>query len=206
MASEIPLEYGCYYHIFNRGINRCKLFFDWQNYMHFLYLYKRYIPLVAETFSYCLIGNHFHILLRIKDEHEIFATKNLSEIKQPDRFKITHRPSRQLSNLFSAYAKCFNKEYQRSGSLFERPFHRKKVEDDQYLRYLVYYIHHNPVHHGIVSRMEDWTWSSYNTISNGKRSIIEKDSVIEWFDDMENFNYFHKHQHNLDMLSDLIDE
>ncbi len=62
----IPLEYGCFYHIYNRGINSCKLFRENENYDHFLFLYDKHITSVADTFAWVLMKNHFHLLVRIK--------------------------------------------------------------------------------------------------------------------------------------------
>ena len=93
-----------------------------------------------------MISRNF--LIRIKSEEEIFTNENLSGIRNPDRFNIPNRPSKQFSNLFNAYTKAFNKRYNRTGTLFERPFKRILIENESYLKYLVYYIHHNPVKHG----------------------------------------------------------
>ena len=62
-----PLQYGQYYHIYNRGNNRENLFIEERNYRYFLQLYLMYIEPIAWTFAYCLLRNHFHLLVRIKD-------------------------------------------------------------------------------------------------------------------------------------------
>lgn len=62
------LEFDRYYHIYNRGINSCNLFEETPNYEHFLRLYEKYINPIADTYAYCLMKNHFHLLVRIKDE------------------------------------------------------------------------------------------------------------------------------------------
>ncbi len=65
------LEYGKYYHIYNRGNNYENIFNENSDYEHFLRIYDIYISTVAETFAWCLMKNHFHILVRIKEDHEI---------------------------------------------------------------------------------------------------------------------------------------
>jgi len=70
MSKPIALKYGKYYHIYNRGNNRENVFFEERNYHHFLNLYVKYIELVADTYSYCLLPNHFHLLVRIKTVKE----------------------------------------------------------------------------------------------------------------------------------------
>ena len=67
MANPKPLEYGAYYQIYNRGIDRGRIFFEERNYRHFLRLYGRHVTPIADTFAYCLLPNHFHFLVRIKD-------------------------------------------------------------------------------------------------------------------------------------------
>ncbi len=70
MSKPTALRCGGYYHIFNRGNNRETIFREQRNYYYFLKLYEKYIPLVADTFAYCLLPNHFHFLVRIKDEQD----------------------------------------------------------------------------------------------------------------------------------------
>ena len=82
------IEFGRYYHIYNRGINSCNLFKENSNYEHFLYLYEKYITPIADTFAYCLMSNHFHFLVRIKDDNEIKLEElpNPVKILNPDMF------------------------------------------------------------------------------------------------------------------------
>jgi REP element-mobilizing transposase RayT len=64
----IPLLPGRYYHVLNRGNNRENLFIEERNYAYFLQLYGKYISPIADTFAYCLLRNHFHLLIRVKDD------------------------------------------------------------------------------------------------------------------------------------------
>ena len=73
VPSPTPLCYDTYYHIYNRGINRENIFIQERNYVHFLNLYGKYIETIAETFAYCLLRNHFHMLVRIKSANEMRA-------------------------------------------------------------------------------------------------------------------------------------
>ncbi len=70
MKTLSPLQPGVYYHIYNRGNNGENLFKEERNYTYFLTLYEKYITPIAFTYAYCLLINHFHILVRIKDEVE----------------------------------------------------------------------------------------------------------------------------------------
>lgn len=60
------IEEGSFYHIYNRGNNGGDIFFDDENYNYFLKLLAKYITPVADIYAYCLMRNHFHLLVRIK--------------------------------------------------------------------------------------------------------------------------------------------
>lgn len=180
----IPLEYGQFYHIYNRGINSCNLFYKNENYEHFLHLYDKYISSVAETFAWVLMKNHFHLLVRIKQEDKISFPENHRGFKNLDGLD---RINKQFSNLFNAYTKAINKRYNRTGSLFEHPFKRLKIESDNQLKYLVYYIHHNPIHHGFCDHFLDYPWSSYITMVSPKETKLKRDEVLCWYNNESNF-------------------
>ncbi|MBN1926408.1 MAG: hypothetical protein JW798_11285 [Prolixibacteraceae bacterium] len=203
-------EYGHFYHIYNRGINGCALFHCSDNYEHFLRLYEKYITPVANTYAWVLMGNHFHFLVRImgKDEIGVYkqlnsdrtddsvrfqTTQNLSEFEVPDKVKIPN-VSRHFSHLFNAYTKYFNKVFKRTGSLFERPFKRIKVTSEAQLKYLIYYIHHNPVHHGFCDEMVEYPWSSYLSIFSPKRTRLKRAEVLKWYENIDNFRKYHDKQ------------
>ncbi len=65
-----PLQQGVYYHIYNRGNNRQDIFLETRNYAYFLKLYATYIAPIADTYAYCLLKNHFHLMVRIRSEAE----------------------------------------------------------------------------------------------------------------------------------------
>lgn len=203
MEVKVPILYGNYYHIYNRGNNGIDVFFDNDSYYHFLRLYAKYIEPVVETYAWCLLKNHFHILVRVKDEAEI----NMNELSYTttDKPKIIN-PSRQFSHLFNAYTQAINKRHSRTGCLFENVFERKLVSTERYFQQLVFYIHNNPVHHGFVKQMSLYPWSSYGTIISDKPTRLKREEVIEQFGDVENFVFFHNQQQNLDEINHLIIE
>jgi len=75
MSNLESLQYGHYYHIYNRGNSGEILFREERNYPYFLKLYAKYIEPVEETFAYCLLSNHFHFIVRIKSVEEQFETE-----------------------------------------------------------------------------------------------------------------------------------
>jgi putative transposase len=64
-----PIEEEYYYHIYNRGINGTNIFKEKKNFGYFLYLYSKFVGPIADTFAYCLLRNHFHFLVRIKEKN-----------------------------------------------------------------------------------------------------------------------------------------
>ena len=93
MQHIVPMEYGKFYHICNRGVNREDLFRNDDNYRYFLKLYAKHVEPVADTFAWCLLKNHFHLLVRIKEEHEI--------LESPPYAKLPLHPSKPFSNILS---------------------------------------------------------------------------------------------------------
>lgn len=75
MEKQDFLEKGYFYHIYNRGNNKENLFLEEDNYVYFLNLISKYLLPVSDTYSYCLLKNHFHILLKIKEETGISDIK-----------------------------------------------------------------------------------------------------------------------------------
>ena len=165
------LEPGKYFHIYNRGNNRENIFIEDRNYRYFLGLYVKYIESIADTYAYCLLRNHFHLLVRIKGE-------NPKGLGDPWGFPTA---GQQFGKLFNAYAKAINKAYQRTGSLFQNPFGRIEVTSDLYFIRLVTYIHRNPQKHGLVQDFRDWPYSSYHAVLSTKPTHLKRDAILDWF-------------------------
>ena len=198
-----PLVTGNYYHIYNRGNNGQDIFFDTGNYNYFLKLYQQYIYPIAETYAWCLMKNHFHLLVYLRSENEIL--KDFLEYSTIDSPK-TLEPFKQFGHLFNAYTQAINKRYSRTGVLFEKPFERKRITSEKYLNNLIYYIHNNPVHHGFVKRMEDYPWSSYRSLVSDKPTKLQREEVLEIFNGHQNFIDYHaKEQVINDILEFLIE-
>lgn len=203
MASLDKIEFGHYYHIYNRGNNGNTIFFDEENYRYFLSLYLKYIYPIADTFCWCLLKNHFHFLIRIKELDEI----KIDQLNYSTHIKINKEkvnPSKQFSHLFNAYTQAVNKKYDRTGSVFEKPFKRKVVTSQDYLIKLNFYIHNNPVHHRLVDTISDYKWSSYHSIISSKPTYILRNDVIEMFDDLLNFKIYHSRNQDFEDIKFLI--
>jgi len=205
-----PLLHGQYYHIYNCGINGERLFREKTNYEHFLRLYEKYIDPIANTYAWCLMGNHFHLLVRIKEVDEI--NKFLNSIITPDRVQNPVRgnnatkPHLYFSHLFNSYSQAYNKMYERHGSLFERPFKRKQIDNENYLRQVVLYIHNNPVHHGFCNHPIEYAWSSFQTGTTNEVANKNRNEVLQWFGGKAVFDASHIHFNNLNEINIDLEE
>ena len=152
---------------------------------------------MAETYAYCLLRNHFHVLVRIRteDEQEAYAkTLRVSQtLRVSPRFQLKN-PSQQFSNLFNSYAKAINKAYNRSGSLFKNPFGRVEVASDAHFISLVTYIHQNPQKHGFVADFRTWPYSSYRAFLSTKPTHLKRDEVLAWFGGLRSFEMTHQQE------------
>ena len=124
--------------------------------------------------------NHFHLLVRIKDENEIPEDLRKKKISQ------------HFANMFNSYTKSINKQYDRRGSLFQEHFGRKRITEEKYLRESLIYIHKNPKKHGITNDLERYRYYSYRTIVSENPTLLARAEVLSWFDDKENFIFCHK--------------
>jgi len=214
MTSPSPLLFDTYYHIYNRGTNGENIFVQERNYEHFLKLYEKHISPIADTFAYCMLRNHFHIAVRIKSEEEIIplikktlkvssANRKLveqdnstnREDEQPGKplgFNIPENyASQKFSNFFNAYAKSINIAYSRTGSLFEHPFGRVPITDDRQFWTVIAYIHQNPQKHKFANDFRDWKYSSYGVILSTKHTVIQRDKVMKWFGNKDEYLSLH---------------
>ncbi len=180
-----PMVPDAFYHIYNRACGFEKMFLEDRNYYFFMDLFEERMAEYVDLYSYCLIPNHFHMLIK---------TKTIE-----DREEGCINFSKVFGNLFAAYAQSFNHFYNRKGSLFTQNFRRKLIEDDHYLRTVVVYIHRNPLKHGLVNELSDWKYSSYLEYLNGFPKYCRKRDVLDWFSTKEIFRFCH----SLDPDSDI---
>ncbi len=187
-----PIIEGQYFHIYNRGVNGETIFKKKDNYYYFLERYKFYCSEILETLAYCLLKNHFHLLVYVKKDVQVPCRDGKGI------FRLN--ASKQLGHFFNSYAQSINKENNRTGPLFESPFERKLVAEENYLTSLILYCHRNAVHHGFVKDLKDWEFSSYDSILNNESSFLAVDKVIKRFGDIKKFEAAHKKSHQKELL------
>jgi REP element-mobilizing transposase RayT len=196
MPSDIsPLTFGNFYHIYNRGNNRENVFIQERNYAYFMDLWWKHTSQIAETYAYCLLKNHFHVTVYIKDKEALTSSGNLSALKLKE-------PSQYFSNLFNAYTRGVNLATGRTGALFERPFERIPVTDEAYLLRLVVYIHQNPQKHKFVKDFRDWPYSSYHDLVANTPTRLQSEKLLELFGGKQDFIRIHQEIQPLEGFED----
>jgi hypothetical protein len=194
MPTDImPLTYGNFYHIYNRGNNHENLFLQERNYAYFLELWWKHITPIAETWAYCLLKNHFHAAVHIKNKEDLRGLK-IESVEGDARGDLSglKGPSKYFSNFFNAYARSVNIATQRTGALFERPFKRIPVESTAYFMQLIVYVHQNPQKHRFAKDFREWKYSSYPVLVSNARTRLQRESVLELFGSMEDFVRIHQ--------------
>ncbi|MEA5601846.1 REP-associated tyrosine transposase [Nostoc sp. UHCC 0252] len=155
---QIPLQTGNFYHVYNRGNNRQKIFFERENYIYFLRLIREHlITNAVDIVAYCLMPNHYHFLVYLRDETLSDAMKSLS----------------------LSYTKAINKRFNRSGVLFQGRFQSIHILQTDYLLNLSRYIHLNPVKAELVQQPEEWEFSSYLEYAGLRGGTLAKTEYIK---------------------------
>ncbi len=173
-----PIISDRYYHIYNQGNNKENIFKEEKNYNYFLKLLIKHVVKYSDIYCYCLLKNHFHLIIKTKEKIED------KKIQQ------------SFSNFFNAYSKSINKSYNRSGSLFRDRFKRKIIENENYFKQLIIYIHLNPQNHHLINDFRDYKHSSYQSIISDSFTNLKRNEVIELYDDKENFIFVHDNFNN----------
>lgn len=202
------------YHIFNHANGFENVFSEAENYRYFLEKYQLYISPIAETYAYCLMPNHFHLVIRIRKREAIeklinnsntsYSKKNIfskvqnfgkDEIGKDENnsrdSEIEKYLSKQFANLFSCYTQSFNKMYHRMGSLFIKNFKREPILNKEHFLNAVIYTHRNPIHHHFRKKYLDWDYCSYFDIVNEKSDIVNTNKVLKVFIDKNQFINLH---------------
>jgi REP element-mobilizing transposase RayT len=195
-----PIKEGNYYHIFNRGAGRRNIFRVQQDFTEFIQKYYYYLQPSVQTFSWCLLSNHFHAVIRVrtKDEQASFYEEKSSRFKvgtfhgSLDPKIKPYIASRQLSHLMNSYTRYFNKKYDNSGTLIEGPLKRKRIVDQSNFIHLVCYCHRNPIHHGICKTYTQYKQCSYVDYVTDKKTFVEREFVLRGFGGKMNFVQAHE--------------
>ncbi|MFL9835064.1 transposase [Chryseobacterium terrae] len=190
MINTESFEFDSVYHIFSHVNGKELIFREETNYQFFLKQLDKYILPIADIYSYCLLPNHFHLLLRFK---------NIEGVNIDEEHKYLMK---RFGDFLNSYAKAFNKMYDRKGALFLNAIKRKKIADEKYLLKVLHYIHNNPVNHGFANKINEWKHSSYYSYLNPeKESKLERSEILQYFDSLEVFKNYHESNFEYDFLN-----
>ena len=162
-----------FYHIYNRAVENNLLFYSNDNYSFFLKKYKFYLKDIVRTYAFCLLPNHFHMLV------SPIISEPLTVSKQFQRF-------------FISYSMSLNKQRIRRGNLFQKNFKRKLISDIDYLKNVICYIHYNPSHHFVDTDYMNYEYSSFRMLIDNRPTDLERNEVLSWFGGVDKFIQYHK--------------
>ncbi len=178
-----PFVNDGYYHLFNRGVEKRVIFSnerDYQRFLETLYYYQfsgpkpqfstrdrfktndfRNNPKIIEIICYCLMPNHFHLLIKqLKD-------RGIQEFMQ---------------KVINSYTKYYNTKHTRVGHLFQGAFKAVSVEHEEQLLHVSRYIHLNPYAGGLTNHLEEYPYSSYpHYIGLSQDKLCESEIVLNLF-------------------------
>jgi putative transposase len=146
-------EVGQLYHVYNQGNNHQKIFFKRENYLFFLEKVRKELLPYTDILAYCLMPNHFHFLVCIKEVED----GSLSD---------------GLAVLLRSYTRAVNIQENRDGSLFRQKTKHKPLDSEDYARACFHYIHQNPVKDNLAARYEDWEYSSYREYAGLRQGTL----------------------------------
>lgn len=219
---KTPLVINHYYHLYNRSVAKVPIFrtkkdyvrtTEVLNYYRFDNLSYSYSALkklskerqkiilktlkeknkkLVEIVCFCLMPNHFHFLLKQKQEKGIMIF---------------------IRNFQNSYAKYFNIKYQRTGSLFQNSFKAVLIEDDNQLLHLSRYIHLNPYSSLIIGKKKDllgYSWSSFPQFLGKKKGFCQPKIILDKFNSIKDYEKFvldrADYQKSLEEIKHLIHE
>lgn len=163
---------GSFYHIYNRGNNKQLIFFEERNYMFFLNKIEQYVVPHANLLAWCLMPNHFHLLIQ--------ANLKTQKIVKDTPIKI-NALTESMRLMLSSYTRAIQKQESRVGSLFQQKTKFKCADD--YLTSVFHYVHQNPYRAGLVRNIEDYPWSSMKEYAGlSAQNLCQQDIAYQFID------------------------
>jgi len=149
---QMKFSSGNLYHIYNRGNNKQEIFFETRNYEFFRNKIRIHVSSNTDLIAYCLMPNHFHMLVRIQQENE------------------ENRLNKEIGTMLRSFTRAINLQEERTGSLFQQRTQAKNVSNCAIVCFN--YIHQNPLKAGIAESIEGWEYSSFNEYLGKSRDPI----------------------------------
>lgn len=179
-ARIIPLINNQIYHVYNRGVEKRKIFENRRSYIRFMQTMEYYQlqgpkpkfsnftklfelnpdDKIIDILCYCLMPNHFHLLIKQLRENGI---------------------SEFVSKLSNSYTKYYNVKFKRVGPLLQGQFKAVFIENDEQLMHVSRYIHLNPIASFLVNDIGEYEWSSYSQYIGKAQGFCVKEEILSLF-------------------------
>lgn len=203
---KAPFHPEAFYHIVCKSIDGIKLFQEHSNYFVFQERFKDFTGLCFDVWSYCLLSNHTHHIIQVKEKNDII--KSIEQL--PIEERTTSMQSflidtdneilfdamivRQMNRFLVSYANNVNNRRKRKGGTFQKPFRRRMIENDSHLQQAIIYTNANAQKHQLIDDYKKFRYSSYSEILAGDQNFIEPQKVINFFGSIEKFIKVHQEQ------------
>lgn len=151
----------CINHIILRGINQQIIFEDSYDFLQFISILKHYKEICKfKLYAYCLMDNHIHLLMEHSSDDFAVIMKKI-EVK---------------------FVRWYNHKYNRIGNLFQDRYKSEPINNICYFQTVLRYIHQNPLHAGLETRLGTYRWSSYNDYVYSDSSLVDIDMPLSLFE------------------------
>ena len=195
-----------FYHIVCKSIDGILLFKQPQDYTVFKERFKKFNFAFFDVWSYSLLSNHTHHIVKIKSikaivgyveaekKNDITVSMN-SFLKDPENETLLDAMlERQMNSFLVSYANYYNNSNKRKGGLFQKPFKRIQIEDDTHLQQAIIYTNANAQKHKLINDFTKFSHASYQDVLLNKTSWVCCKDVVDFFGDKEQFIKTHKAQ------------
>ena len=192
---------GAYYHVYNRTNGNALLYLNHDNYQFFLQKWQLYFDDYLDTYAYCLMSNHFHFIIKVKPIDADFKSKVQKESTTAatafllQKITVDAFLEDQFKRFFTSYAKAYNKQHKRHGSLLEKRFKRVQLHSTDQLLDKIAYVHHNPLHHDSSPFYDFWHFSSYKNYLSQQSTKLKRQEGLTLFGGEEAFITYHDNFH-----------
>lgn len=204
---KAPFQALQFYHIVCKSIDGLLLFPDEQDYFVFHQRFQRFTQSYFDVWSYTLLENHGHYIIKVKSTENIIDAvkkmkpKHLTESQcrlaqnTTDELIMNRMLERQMNRFLVSYCNYYKNKYFHHGGLFQKPFKRIKIQDADHLQQAIIYTHANSQKHDIIKDYKLYPYSSFLPICNSHQNGVFKE-VVDFFGGVDLFVKLHDQQIN----------
>jgi hypothetical protein len=197
---------GAYYHIVCKSIDGLLLFHDNIDYQVFIERFKKFTGDLIDVWSYCLVPNHTHQVVKIKSIETIvqfiagMVPENTTDAMNAffadtaNEALFNKMIERQMNSFLASYANFINNKYNRVGGIFQKPFKRIQIEEESHLQRAIIYTNANAQKHNLTDDFKLYPFTSYLQILKNDQYFVDAKSVLTFFNGVEKFKLIHEEQ------------